>query len=372
MNTNTSINIETLLPCGEKIRPLLVKSCITDTDLKNLLARRGIFIGNSQKQVSVPLISMSLLSPREFEELQEKQKLKEDSLKVRTSRVACDNNLSLVQMLPNDLIDTNNINLLNDALEFDTDLSFYIQEKNEMCVEYRIKRNDVTKDWANAESIFEGRVVVKKDTVINKIEFASEFTSDETQEINKEIVRCVRNHFISNNYIKSTDGMETINSNNFTNEERFKFMLYLTNDSPSGILEFNSIRNVEIGPAENITLPPEGQWMAQSVKNMIINGDALQNLTFIKNENYHDCLILREIEARYKFRYAGGSGTCIIEYGFPHYFRSRSTSNEFQATIAFLKLSKESSGANKKNVSRFLIEEFNKLTAEKYKQIKSK
>jgi hypothetical protein len=364
--------VETLLPCGERIRPLLAKSCITDTDLKNLLSQRGVFIGNSQKQLSIPLIATSILSPKEFETLQEKQKQKEDSIKFRTSNISCDNDKPLVEMLPNDLIDTSKLDVYTDTLEFDTDLSFGISEKNEMVAEYKIRRNDVTKDWANTDSIYEGRIVIKKDDTTKKIEFISEYTSSETQDINKEVLKCVKNHFQANNYIKTTDDLETITANDFSNLERFKFMLSLTTDSPSGILEFETIKNVEIGPDKSKPIPTEADWMARDVKNMIINGDALQNLEFIQKDKYHDFLILREIEAKYKFNYAGGKGSCIIEFGFPHYFRTRNISTEFQVEMVHLYLYRENSEANKKNITRFLIEEFNNLKAEKYKMIKSK
>jgi len=35
------INIKTLLPVGEKLKPLLSKSCISEADLKGILAERG-------------------------------------------------------------------------------------------------------------------------------------------------------------------------------------------------------------------------------------------------------------------------------------------------------------------------------------------
>ena len=35
------INIKTLLPVGEKLKPLLSKSCISEADLKGILAERA-------------------------------------------------------------------------------------------------------------------------------------------------------------------------------------------------------------------------------------------------------------------------------------------------------------------------------------------
>ena len=36
------INIKTLLPVGEKLKPLLSKSCISESDLKGILAERWL------------------------------------------------------------------------------------------------------------------------------------------------------------------------------------------------------------------------------------------------------------------------------------------------------------------------------------------
>ena len=47
------INIKTLLPVGEKLKPLLSKSCISESDLKGILAERGVFMGDNSKQMSI-------------------------------------------------------------------------------------------------------------------------------------------------------------------------------------------------------------------------------------------------------------------------------------------------------------------------------
>ena len=52
------INIKTLLPVGEKLKPLLSKSCISEADLKGILAERGVFIGDNSKQMSIPLLTL--------------------------------------------------------------------------------------------------------------------------------------------------------------------------------------------------------------------------------------------------------------------------------------------------------------------------
>ena len=56
------INIKTLLPVGEKLKPLLSKSCISESDLKGILAERGVFMGDNSKQMSIPLLTLSIRS----------------------------------------------------------------------------------------------------------------------------------------------------------------------------------------------------------------------------------------------------------------------------------------------------------------------
>ena len=89
------INIKTLLPVGEKLKPLLSKSCISESDLKGILAERGVFMGDNSKQMSIPLLTLSIISPKEFEKLQEFQKTKEDSVKFRTSKIESSTNENL-------------------------------------------------------------------------------------------------------------------------------------------------------------------------------------------------------------------------------------------------------------------------------------
>lgn len=103
------INIKTLLPVGEKLKPLLSKSCISEADLKGILAERGVFIGDNSKQMSIPLLTLSIISPKEFEKLQEFQKTKEDSVKFRTSKIESSTTENLNDIVPLSLIEPQKI-----------------------------------------------------------------------------------------------------------------------------------------------------------------------------------------------------------------------------------------------------------------------
>ena len=78
-------NMETILPFGNTLKPLVASSNILSmSDLKGSLAQKGIFISSSSKEDILPLMLTSLLSPTEFENLKEKQKDKESIPKRRS------------------------------------------------------------------------------------------------------------------------------------------------------------------------------------------------------------------------------------------------------------------------------------------------
>lgn len=372
-----SIDIQALLPTGEKLKPLLNKSVITESDMKNILRKRGVFLGDSDKKKTIPYLTMSLLSPKEFEELQELQKTKEDSLKFRNLIVQSETEAKLADLLSVDLIDVEQIDVSLDNCTFNTDVNFHVLSSNELVIEYEVSREDITKDWANSESKFTGRIEVSKNSDSKEIKFVSEFTSTETEEINLEILKRISQELKTKNEIGIETKFFEITSDKLNNEDRFKFLLSLAKNSSKQLLKFNSVRNLEIGPDKKIELAIDIPSMAldSSVKNIIINsdkGETLQNIDFVKNELYHKALILRAMQVEYKFKIGKAYGTCIIEYGFPHFFRSYKKTKEFEVTINKVWFAKNSVGENVKTASRKILNEFNEFYQNEFNKIEIK
>lgn len=372
-----SIDIQTLLPVGEKLKPLLNKSVITEADMKNILRKRGVFVGENDKKKIVPYLTMSLISPKEFEELQELQKTKEDTLKFRNKSVESSSLTNLIDVIDVDLIDVDEIDGKLDNCTFNTDINFQVKDSNKMIIEYEVSRNDITKDWANAESKFNGRIEIEKNMTTKEINFVSEYTSIETEEINGVILDQVIGELKEKKEIKEDTKIFEIKSDDFTNEERFKFLLSLAKDSPNGLLKYKSVRNIEIGPDKttNLHITQSTVLLDNSVKNIIINGEkgeTLQNIEYVTNEIYHKVLILRAIQVEYSFNVVGANGTCIIEYGFPHFFRSYKKTKVFEVTINKLWIGKNSVGSNIKSTSRKVLNECNDFYLREYKKIDNK
>ena len=369
---NDTINTDTLLPVGERLKPLLSKSCISESDMKNILAERGVYIGESDKKSSIPILTLSILSPREFEKLQELQKTKEDSLKTKIIKAKSQSGKNLNDLIPQDLIKRDDLIDEYDCFDFDTDLSFNMDDQNKLVLDYTIIREDVTKDWANNKSRYTGRVEIEKSATQSMICFRNEYTSSETEVINKKIIKTVTNHLQILGEISNKESPFEITSDKFNNIQRFAFMLQLANDSPSGFLSFEAVKNIEIGPDRKANMPDNPKWMGGSVKNIIINsekGETLENIEYISDKKYHEFLILRKVQAQFKFSSGALEGQCIVEYGFPHYSRSHVRNHSFEVSVPKIYFSKDSKSENSKNASRLILKEFQAMIQQKYDSV---
>lgn len=369
---NDTINTDTLLPVGERLKPLLSKSCISESDMKNILAERGVYIGDSDKKSSIPILTLSILSPREFEKLQELQKTKEDSLKTKIIKAKSQSDKNLNNLIPQDLVKRDDLIDEYDCFDFDTDLSFNMDDQNKLVLDYTIIREDVTKDWANNKSRYTGRVEIEKSATQGMICFRNEYTSSETEVIKKKIIKMVTNHLQILGEISNKESPFEITSDKFNNVQRFAFMLQLANDSPSGFLSFEAVKNIEIGPDRKVNMPDNTKWMGGSVKNIIINsekGKTLENIEYISDKQYHEFLILRKVQAQYKFSFGVLEGQCIVEYGFPHYFRSHVRNHSFEVSVPKIYFSKDSKSENSRNASRFILKEFQDMIQQKYDSV---
>lgn len=369
---NDTINTDTLLPVGERLKPLLSKSCISESDMKNILAERGVYIGDSDKKSSIPILTLSILSPREFEKLQELQKTKEDSLKTKIIKAKSQSDKNLNNLIPQDLVKRDDLIDEYDCFDFDTDLSFNMDDQNKLVLDYTIIREDVTKDWANNKSRYTGRVEIEKSATQGMICFRNEYTSSETEVIYIKIIKMVTNHLQILGEISNKESPFEITSDKFNNVQRFAFMLQLANDSPSGFLSFEAVKNIEIGPDRKVNMPDNTKWMGGSVKNIIINsekGKTLENIEYISDKQYHEFLILRKVQAQYKFSFGVLEGQCIVEYGFPHYFRSHVRNHSFEVSVPKIYFSKDSKSENSRNASRFILKEFQDMIQQKYDSV---
>lgn len=360
MNNDAAV----LLPNGEKLKPLLKRSVISESDMQNLLKNRGVFILNKDRKSIVQFLTTTLISPKEFEALQEIQKIKEDNIKVRNTKLKSQTSNALLEVMDLDIIDSEEIENNIDCCTFQTDTSLNIENENHMYVEYEVLSEDITLEWSRIERKFQGRVDVIKDPELGSIKFSSEYTSGETEEINSEIIKKISKFLKEQNEVSSKEILDLYNASRLNNKNRMKFLLGLANNIAGGNLQFSSVRNIEIGKdkTKNAAMQEKGILFEEGVKNLIINsekGESLNNIAFIANEDHYDFLILRALQVEYRFEYLNAKGSCVLEFGFPHFFRKSNRTEEFEVIVNKVFLDKNKKGESIKRVSRKILADFN-------------
>lgn len=357
-------SVASMLPFGAMLRPLLNDSCLNDTDLNNILKARGVFVGDSDKKSTVPLMVTMVLSPREFVQLQERQATKEDNPKHRNSSIKSKSSKSLTSIINGFSIDVVEFQKNNYGININSSMDFGFVSDNQIQLEYSIIRDNLTKDWVRPQSAHTAKIIITKNTATNEIGICNEYTSKETDEINKKVIKDII--LFLKNQGEVEDELKTLRASDFTNRERFNFMLRLAQDSEDRLLEFLEIKDVELGPdPEN---PPKNpnSVIQQNVKKIIINGNGLESNSILTDDNNKDSLLLRSIEAKYKFNCNGIQGHCVLQYGFMHFFRNQNTSQEFQVALLYL----NSKTGNKTSLNNFVLNKFDSLKRKQYESIK--
>lgn len=361
-----------LLPNGEKLKPLLKKSVITESDIQKLLKKRGVFNVSKDRKGAVQFLTTTLVSPKEFEELQEIQKTKEDNVKVRNTTLQSKTENALFEVIATDLIDGEDLENIVDTCTFQTDTALNVENENHLYIEYEIQREDITLDWANINRKFLGRIDIIKETDTGEIRFSSEYTSGETEAVNAEIIKRISSTLKEQDEVETSTVLAQYNAEKLNNRSRMRFMLALANDIPGGNLTFNSVKNIEIGrdKTQQVAMERAGLLFDDGVRNVIINGEkgeTLNNIDYIVNEDYYDFLILRALQVEYSFDYESAKGVCILEFGFPHFFRKTKKSHEFEVIVNKVYLNnKGNRGENIKSITRKILKDFNSFYQVEY------
>ncbi|WP_073155079.1 GapS4b family protein [Seinonella peptonophila] len=363
---NKNVQVETILPYGESIRPLITSSLLTKYDLKQFLSNRGVFICDAEKEVSVPIICTSILSPEEFEDLMNRQTTKESKVKRVNRRVNWDASTNLFDafkryQIPYQEMISERVNNFR-VIQPTRFVALNKNNKNELALEYKIEREDPTKDWSTLKSIHEARILLKK-TDKNILEISMESTANETKELNDKILNRVISYLKDQCFIDKNERVQKIIFGDFTNQGRIEFLLSLHSDDPIEVFTFKEITNIELNVDSKGEIPDDIEWMKNRVKNLIIKGQGLHDTMFLKNPNYHDCLVVTSIEADYEYDYSGSKGICKIDYGFQMKSKSFTKQSEFEFKI--LKVNPNSQ-ENKKKVEKELRNRFDDFKSKKY------
>ncbi len=368
----TPVNIDLLLPYGEALRGFMEQPYIASADLKSSLRSRGIFLRRNEKRDTIPVLVCCLLSPQEFEDLRQRQENREDNPKTITRTLAWSSNKSVLDALPKEL------NLAE--LLFGDSVNYKVvgspefvpvgNDHNNVCCEFEIEREDLSKNWAATRNHFKGKLRIEKPGAGSAIRFVLTNTADETKDLNHRFVRRLTQHFKENGDVNGDSEIETIRFLNFDNEGRIAFFRSLTRGVESAGLEFVEVTDCGVCPDGRGALPREVKWMEGHVKGLNINGVALQETVFMSEQYraYHKLFLFYGMEAKFRFDIPVAKGICSIGFEFPDFALKKDRGIELEANISALSLDSGQSAVNRTAVKEELLRRVNDFKLARFEE----
>ena len=356
---------DTMLPFGSVLKPLISSSSVlTSTDLKKTLSQKGIFINSRDKEDIFPLLLTSLLSPTEYDDLKECQRNKEAIPKRRSVTFKYVSDKELIRSIP--CLSEIKLDKLKNY-EYENykiiDVSGFVKNENnnQIQLNYKIKRTDLSKDWYEQVNIYEGALEISLNPSDNKLNISTEHSTDETMEINKLLVREVAHTLKKESMIENEAG-NVIKFGDFSNEDRIKYLLSFANDTldETNTFTFEEITDIEISIDSESELPTDFQWMEDRVSNINFQGKALHETDILKEDIYHSSLIISSLKIDYEFNINSGNGNCTFEIEFPKK-RGKSLPDKDAEFIFKLTNIKYPKRVNTKSAQRVLYRTFDKF-----------
>ena len=337
MKKEEQIRKGSFLPYGDNIRVLLSHAQLTSSNHKVLLNKKGIFLGDYDKNVTIPTYMKLLLDPSEFQEMVEMQSFKEDKEKYRTLKLPWNTDVDLLKSIPENF----NINkLVNESTSYKPTYKVIGSPKfkridgnpNKIELEFKIERENNTKGWDERKTQHSGSLTLEK-TEKGDIQLITTktHTAKETDELGEKILKALKGHYKEKKFISKEDDFERILFNHFTNKNRINFLFGLT--SSFGPLEFEKLTDLSVSPDEVEKPPAEFREFLNGINNLKIHGTELQTHILIAKSEFHDKLVFSSVTLRYRFRTSEGDGFCTVELAFSDYEDRQKKDAEFQFYI---------------------------------------
>jgi hypothetical protein len=368
-------NLDQMLPFGEQLRTLMVQSYVSPGDLNSILKSRGIFLRNTDKKDTIPVLSNVLLSPVEFEQLCDCQNIREDNPKLITQTIAFSSDEPLIDCIP----ETFNI---NDYL--DLDFAQYKvkgepkfipvgEDLDHVKMDFQIERSDLSKSWASEKKVFSGSLELKKSESGENIQvlMTHRHTSQETKVISTKVSRVLVQKFKENGYVEEQENLEKITFSSFSNENRVAYLLAITKNLDSPMLDFLSVVDLGISPDPKVELSQDLKWIQSEIEKMKLNGENLHKTFFISRKDNHKCVEIYQLDARFKMLdIKGVSGECVISFVFRDFLKSQDRESELEVDVTRISPVAPLKGITQNELRSFILKEIEekKITLfEKYK-----
>ena len=343
-------DIKYFIPFGEAIRGFVNQQFISAAEINRALRKRGIFVLNQGKDYTTPLLQTLLLSPREFDEIRDAYRYREDSIKTVSREIVWidDVNLSSINRFPVDVEAFIIRNLPNCKLQAPIRFVNVDNNPNHIKADFVIQRNDRNKEWYEQTNVFAAAVEFINDNGRGRV--IIKHTAPETKELAEQIVKVKIGQFKDNRIMSKDSKPKKILFSEFKNTERFAFFYRLTTMMEGNVnITCKDIKDISIKPDDLCEVLPEGiDWMKR-MKKIIISGDSLGQTFFMKETKFHDSLILWNVDALFDYNYKGEKGSFTACLGFSDYIK-KGNGSEFEIVISTLSNEKPIDSKNRKKL----------------------
>ena len=367
-----------VIPICSDLRTLLNSEHISYGEIHTLLKSKGIFVGNTDKVITVPLLSATLLTPTEFSNLIEHSIDRDLKPKTKVSDLELVATTSdWISPLKTNLF-TSDFNLCEkiDGVEFINNPKIVFDDQNKLRIPYVIVRKDFSKEFIKRELKFSAEIIIERQGNSLKLDFASTHSSKETEAINRRLMNRISKVLKDAGTTKS-EKPNRITFDSFSNLERVRFFKRMTGGYLT-ILKKGDVHDMEISRDQScpeFPNDPKVSWLNQTVRRLKIDGVKLNDVFLISDEKYYPFYHIQQMNVTYPYSIATNEGKCKIGFSFSSPSKSESSKDDYELTFAIHQITHDhqvNSDAKKeiftkiRRATRDMVEaEFSKIITER-------
>lgn len=369
MSASITDHSDYLLPTGDDLRVFLNQDSISESVVRRLLRKRGIFVPSSEKADLLPFLLLSYLTPGEFDELLSHVRRREDSEKERSTShsIVCEH-VSFADMMPQQIdIPSLATDKFGNTKILGTPVLIHEKDgqNDSYIIRFKTERTNMSADWIRSRRVFEGSIRWTHDPVLKRLIVTTIHTSDETAVVNRLVSRHIAKD-LRDRKIIGEQPLTRVTFGSFTNEERIQFFMKFTGIDEAIGISFDKLTDLALKLDESAGIPTTSlHWMNKKVTAVKLKGQALHDTFFVTEKECRPFVIFWRTECSFRFVTADYSGAFTAIFEFADYAKSGDVNAEFQISIEGLTIDgKRSHQSDHQDLTRKFT---SRLTLEKEK-----
>jgi hypothetical protein len=320
LDNTHKVDFSTWLPYGEQLRVLLSGDHISTGDLLALARNKGLFVASLDRTRLIQFLSTTLIQPFEIGKLLEDSASREAKPKAQPQKVTLTAGdaswQSVVERAEADLATVVDISR-NSGVSFSREPSIQRSDRNHLVISYEISREDYSRDLLHRELSFRADISIRQNEGTLVLDVISTHTAKETDRINDQIINHVMRQLKASG-ISKDDTPAKIRLGSFDGKNHVTFLLRLAGPDTVG-KEPGKIVDLTIKPTSarsGAALPPELKLLEGHIRNMRMDGDKLNEISLLANEQYHGSFLMTHVLVDHQFELDSIRGKCSVAYYF--------------------------------------------------------